>query len=68
MFLEIKHTFMKTNPVTIDFQQLGPKFREYVREKAIKNNSTIVYRRGTQLVEENPKTLHIRVLEEHYPS
>jgi hypothetical protein len=35
---------------------MGKAFREFVRQKAIRANSTIVYIKDGVLIEENPKT------------
>jgi hypothetical protein len=53
---------MKKPEIKIDFLQLGNSFKSYVMAKALKAGSTIVYTRGKELVEENPKTGIIRVL------
>lgn len=47
---------MVTSPVNIDFKLLSIAFKKYIREKATKSNSTILYKKGSQLIEENPTT------------
>ena len=56
---------MNTSQVNIDFEQLGSAYRKYIREKAAKANSTIVYREGNQQIEENPKTGEKKVLKDY---
>jgi len=59
---------MITSQVHIDFKLLTPAFQKYIREKAIKANSTILYKIGDQLIEENPATLQKNVLKEYIHS
>ena len=56
---------MITSQVNINFTLLSSAFQKYIREKATKSNSTILYRKGNQLIEENPKTLEKKVLKEY---
>ncbi len=51
--------------VNIDFKLLGIALRKYIREKATRSNSTILYKEGDQLIEENPKTSKRRVVKEY---
>lgn len=59
---------MTTSPVNIDFELLSLALQKYIREKALKSNSTILYKKGDQLIEENPKTLQKKVLKEYFHS
>lgn len=47
---------MKPRQINIDFKKMEKAFQEYVRSKAIEAHSTIIYRRGDQLIEEDPAT------------
>jgi hypothetical protein len=47
---------MQKKAVQINFETMGKAFREFVSQKAIKANSTIVYEKYGVLIEENPKT------------
>lgn len=59
---------MITSQVNINFKLLGLAIQKYIREKATKSNSTILYRKGDQLIEENPKTLEKKILKEYIHS
>lgn len=59
---------MISSQVNIDFRQLSVAFQKYIREKATKSNSTILYKKGSQLIEENPKTLSKTILKEYSKS
>lgn len=54
---------MKMRQVNIDFKKMEKAFREYVRQKAIDARSTIIYKQGDQLIEEDPITLKKTVIE-----
>lgn len=54
--------------VNIDFKLLSAAFQKYIREKAGKSRSTILYKKGNQLIEENPMTSKTRVLKEYIHS
>jgi hypothetical protein len=56
---------MITSPVNIDFKLLSVALKKYIREKARKSNSTILYKKGNQLIEENPKTELTKILKEY---
>jgi hypothetical protein len=47
---------VKTRQINIDFKQMEKAFREHVRKKAIDAHSTIIYREGNRLIEEDPAT------------
>ena len=53
---------MKPRQINIDFKKMENAFREYVRWKAIEAKSTIIYKKGDQLIEEDPATLKKTVL------
>ena len=59
---------MNSSQVNIDFKLLALAFQKYIREKAKKANSTILYKLGDQLIEENPATLQKKVLKEYIRS
>ncbi len=59
---------MITSQVNIDFKLLTLAFQKYIREKAKKANSTILYKIGDQLIEENPATSQRKVLKEYIHS
>ena len=46
---------MQKKAVQINFKIMSKAFREFVRQKAIKADSTIVYVKDGALIEENPK-------------
>ncbi len=56
---------MKTKEVKIDFDALSQSMREFIREKAIKAGSTIVYQEGNCLIEENPATGEKKILKKY---
>jgi hypothetical protein len=47
---------MQKKAVQINFEIMGKAFWEFVLQKAIKADSTIVYEKDGVLIEENPKT------------
>ena len=47
---------MQSPDVKIDFQVMERTFRQFVRAKAIKAHSTIVYVENGKLIEEDPAT------------
>ncbi len=47
---------MKTDKVHIDFKVMEKSFREYVRNKAVRFGSTIVYMENGEVIEEEPGT------------
>lgn len=53
---------METSRINIDFKQMENAYRAHVRKKAILADSTIVYAKNGQLIEEDPKTLKITIL------
>ncbi|MDX2046617.1 MAG: hypothetical protein SFU87_07505 [Chitinophagaceae bacterium] len=53
---------MKPRQINIDFRRMENAFREYVRKKAIDANSTIIYKKENQLIEEDPATSKKTVL------
>ena len=53
---------MKPRQINIDFKKMEKAFREYVRKKAIEAHSTIIYKQGDQLIEEDPATSKKTVL------
>jgi hypothetical protein len=53
---------MKPRQINIDFKKMEKAFRDYVRWKAIEAHSTIIYKKGDQLIEEDPATLKKTVL------
>lgn len=53
---------MSENRLNLDFELLAKSFPKYIREKARKAGSTIVYKEGDQLIEEDPHTRQKRVL------
>jgi len=59
---------MSQSQVNIDFTLLSRAFQKYIREKARKANSTILYKIGDQLIEENPSTLKKKILKEYIHS
>jgi hypothetical protein len=59
---------MITSQVKIDFTILSRALKEYVRQKALQSNSTILYKKGNQLIEENPKTSQTKILKEYIHS
>jgi hypothetical protein len=62
-FLEcIKLVFMKKKEVEIDFKRMETAMREYVLKKALDAGSTIVYREGENIIEEDPSTLKKTIL------
>jgi hypothetical protein len=56
---------MISSQVKIDFNLLKLAFKAFIREKAKKSNSTILYKNGDQLIEENPSTRQIKILKEY---
>ena len=56
---------MITSQVNIDFKLLGLAFQRYIREKATKSNGTILYKKGNQLIEEDPRTSQKKILKEY---
>lgn len=56
---------MISSQVNIDFKLLSLAFQRYIREKASKSNSTILYKKGDKLIEENPKTSSQKILKEY---
>jgi hypothetical protein len=59
---------MVTSAVNIDFDILAKAFKEFIREKARISGSTIVYKMGNHLVEENPRTSEKRILKKYTQS
>ncbi|HEX4372899.1 MAG TPA: hypothetical protein VHZ50_06275 [Puia sp.] len=59
---------MSVSPVNIDFKLLSLALQKYIRQKAIQSNSTILYKKGDKLIEENPKTSTIKILKEYIHS
>lgn len=57
---------MKKGVVNIDFKAMAKAMRETVLQKAIQFNSTIIYLKEGKLIEENPQTKHMRILERIY--
>jgi hypothetical protein len=57
----IQHIFIAAD---FDFKLMSKAFKETVRDKAIKANSTIVYLQDGELIEKNPKTK--RILKKEY--
>ena len=57
--------FISELQVHIDFELLSIAFKKYIREKAAKANSTIVYKMGNQQIEENPKISEKKILREY---
>ena len=51
--------------INIDFDSIQKSFGKFIREKAEKAHSTIVYRQGQQLVEEDPRTRQKKILKEY---
>jgi hypothetical protein len=47
---------MKAPQVNIDFKKMEKAFREHVRRKATEAESTIIYKKNGQLIEEDPAT------------
>jgi hypothetical protein len=59
---------MSNSSVNIDFIALGKALQLYIREKAKISGSTIVYKSGDQLIEENLRTFKKTVLKKYIPS
>jgi hypothetical protein len=59
---------MSNSSVNIDFIALGKALQLYFREKAKISGSTIVYKSGDQLIEENLRTFKKTVLKKYIPS
>ena len=59
---------MTKSHVNIDFKVLSFSFKKYIREKARKSSSTIIYKIDNKLIEENPKTAKKRILKEYIHS
>ena len=59
---------MINSQVNIDFKLLSFAFQKYIREKARKSGSTILYKKGDQLIEENPSTSKTKILKEYIHS
>ena len=57
---------MKDLFVNIDFKKMADPYRNFVREKAIKKGTKIVYQINNILFEENPLTNEKKVLK-NYP-
>ena len=53
---------MTDTQVNTNFELLSLAFQKYVLEKAKQAGSTIVYKHGNLLIEENPKTLERKIL------
>jgi hypothetical protein len=53
---------MQKKMVHINFEVMAKAFREFVRQKAIQADNTIVYVKDGLLIEENPKTSAKNVL------
>lgn len=53
---------MKKAEVNIDFSKIGHGMSEFVRNKAAKAGSTIVYGENGHIVEEDPRTGKKKVL------
>lgn len=58
-------TLHMPSAVNIDFKLLSSAFQIYIRKKAKISGSTIVYIKGDQLIEENPKTFKQRILKQY---
>ena len=56
---------MIISKVNIDFRLLGFALQKYIREKATKSGSTILYKKDGQLIEENPRTSQKKILKEY---
>lgn len=56
---------MVTPSVNIDFKVLSIAFQIYIRKKAKLSGSTIVFKKGNQLIEENPSTFKQKILKEY---
>jgi len=54
--------------VNIDFEKMRETFPAFVREKAIKAGSTIVYMEDGEIIEEDPRTGKKTVLHKSRPS
>jgi hypothetical protein len=59
---------MSPSQVNIDFKLLNIALKKYIREKARKSNGTILYKKGNQLIEENPKTEQTKIIKEYIRS
>ena len=53
---------MKKGLVNIDFKVMAKALRAHVLKTALLSDSTIVYIKGGEMVEENPKTSQTRIL------
>lgn len=56
---------MLNSSVNIDFIKLGKAFQLYIREKAKISGSTILYKSGDHLIEENPRTSQKTILKKY---
>ena len=54
---------MKNISVNIDFRIMAKALKEYVRKSAILAGNTIVYKKSGELIEENPKTTQVKILQ-----
>jgi hypothetical protein len=59
---------MQKKAVQINFEIMGKAFREFVRPKSIKVNSTIIYKKYGVLIEGNPKTSTKSLLNGNLPN
>jgi hypothetical protein len=50
---------MKNMQIDIDSEIMKVSLRKFIKEKAIKFGTKIIYQKGTYIVEENPKTNEI---------
>ena len=57
---------MEIKKVNIDSKAMRKALKQNVRDKAIKANSTIVYLKDGELIEEDPKTQIKRTLKKEY--
>lgn len=53
---------MNSYKVHIDFEVLSKVFSTFVREKAKLSGSNIVYKKGNNVIEENPLTSEKKIL------
>ncbi|MBT9485651.1 hypothetical protein [Sediminibacterium sp.] len=58
---------MEKRQVNIDFTSVGKSVEKFVRERAIKAGSNIIYKQDEKVVSEDPRTGNITVLEVYPP-
>ena len=59
---------MDTSDVHFDVKAMEKLVPDFVRERAIKAGSSLIYMEGTRLIREDPRTGEKIILEDHLPN